>query len=150
MGIPFGLGVGVARLRQERIDGAEIAADGTIRISQRRRSEPRVVLEAHSYGLWCNVSDCTKATRGVGPFFGLAATGNAIEAFALGVMVAWKDKGTNSATGFSVGIGVVLDTKVQVLANGFEEGKPLPTGETQIKFETKTMWSPLLVFSRAF
>ena len=96
------------------------------------------------------MQSCLEAKTGIGPFFGLAAANDTIEAFALGVMFGWKEKTDDSAAGFSVGVGAVLDREVKTLAKGFTEGKPPPAGETAVVFEKRSKWSPLVFFTRTF
>jgi hypothetical protein len=149
MGMTFGVGVGVSNSSKERVSAAEVAADGTVRVTSSTKQEPRVILEAHYYGL-CRTERCNDGKFGIGPFFGLAATENKIDSFALGLMFGWKDAKLDANGGFSIGIGAVLDREVQQLAAGFEEGRPLPAGETAVKFETRSRWAPVLFFTRTF
>lgn len=152
MGMSFGIGVGVSFSSTEQITGAERAADNTVRVTSRQEQQPRVILEAHYYGV-CEkrLEACAAGTFGVGPFFGLAATGEEIDAFALGIMFGWKGKGPDSGSGgFSIGIGAVLDKEFQELAPGFVEGAPLPAGETTVPLVTRSKWSPLLFFTKTF
>jgi hypothetical protein len=150
MDMTFGVGVGVS-FSKDGITAAEVAANGTVRVTERQKQVPRAILEAHYYGV-CEkrLKACDDGSFGVGPFFGLAATNDTIESFALGVMFGWKDTSHDSGGGFSIGIGAVLDKEVKQLAPGFQEGAPLPPGETEPKFEMKSKWSPLLFFTKTF
>jgi hypothetical protein len=149
LGLNFGVGIGVSYSQDERISEAAIAADGTIRAVKTQTQEPRVILESHYYG-WCRSTACEKGRRGIGPFFGIVAKDDKlISAFAAGVMLGWKDDAPTSA-GFSVGIGALLDSDVRSLAKGFETGKPLPVGETEVRYEDKSRWGALLFFTRTF
>ena len=88
---------------------------------------------------------------GIGPFLGIVAKDeNLISAFGTGVMFGWKDPRRGENDGWSIGIGAVLDANVNALAEGFEDGEPLPAGETEIRFEEKSRWSALLFFTRTF
>lgn len=154
MGMTFGVGIGFSYSRKARVTDAEVAADGTLRATTTLKEQPRVILEAHYFGNgWCGFkSETNAATSGCGPFFGLAASNDTINAFALGLMYGWRAPSPDPANGagFSVGIGAVLDSAVKDLAPGFEVGKPLPPGETQPKFVTTSKWSPLLFFTKTF
>lgn len=150
MGISFGVGVGISYSEDERISEAEVAANGTIRATKTETQEPRVILESHYYG-WCKTPACNEGSFGIGPFFGIVAKDDKlISAFALGVMVGWKDTKRTDSDGFSVGLGLLLDSDVKSLADGFEEGQPLPEGETEPQFEEKSRWGALLFFTRTF
>ena len=149
LGMSFGVGVGLSRSGKERITDATVAADGTLRVIKREKQIPRVILEAHYYGA-CTMPSCYEGRFGIGPFFGLAATNEVIDSFAVGVMFGRKDTTPGASGGFSVGIGAVLDREVKDLAKGFEEGKHVPAGETVVSFETRSKWSPLLFFTRTF
>ncbi len=150
MGLTFGVGVGVSFSGDKVISEAEIAVDGTVRAIKDETQEPRVILESHYYG-WCHMESCYAGSFGVGPFFGIVAkTDELLSAFGAGIMFGWKDTKKGQSDGFSVGIGAILDSDVKSLADGFDEGKAPPAGETQVKFETKSRWAALLFFTRTF
>lgn len=150
MGMSFGVGVGVSYSQDKIVSEAEIAADNTIRATKVETQEPRVILESHYFG-FCKSARCNEGAFGVGPFFGIVAKDDKlISAFAAGVMVGWKDSKLTNASGFSVGLGAILDSNVKSLAAGFEEGKPLPAGETAPKFTEKSRWGVILFFTRTF
>lgn len=150
MGMSFGVGVGASYAEDKRISEAELAADGTIRATKSERQEPRVILESHYYGL-CKLPSCNAGEFGIGPFFGIVAKDDKlISAFALGAMFGWKTDKEHESRGFSIGIGVLLDSDIKSLADGFDEGKPPPIGETAVKFETKSRWGALLFLTQTF
>ena len=151
MGTTFGVGVGVSFSKND-VTQADVAPDGTLRVTERQKQVPRAILEAHHYGI-CQkfLESCRKGDFGVGPFFGLAMSSNELNAFALGIMFGWKDKASSAnGAGFSIGLGAVLDKAVSQLAPGFVEGQPLPAGETEPVFVTESKWSPLLFFTKTF
>jgi hypothetical protein len=154
MGMTFGVGIGFSYSRKARVTDAEVAADGTLRATTTLKEQPRVILEAHYFGSgWCGYkAETNAATSGCGPFFGLAASNDTINAFAVGLMYGWRAASPDpkNGAGFSVGIGAVLDSAIKDLAPGFEQGKPLPANETQPKFVTSSKWSPLLFFTKTF
>lgn len=150
MGMTFGVGMGFSQAGN-RVEEAEIAADGTVRVLKRQKQTPRVILEAHYYGFCRDMKLCKERNVGIGPFFGIATSSDStIDAFALGIMFGVKDTSKDSPGGFSVGIGAVLDREVKTLARGFVEGAKPPTGETVVVFEKRSKWSPLLMFTRTF
>ena len=152
MGMNFGVGVGVSYSSKEWVNTATVQPDGTVLVTEQHKQLPRVILEAHYYGV-CQkrLSACDDGTFGIGPFFGLAATGDALDAFALGLMFGWKDSSAAaSGGGFSIGIGAVLDKNFKELAPGWADGQPAPGGQTTVPLVTSSRWSPLLFFTKTF
>jgi hypothetical protein len=150
MGIRFGVGVGVSYSQDDVVPEAELGAGNVIVATKTETQLPRVIFESHYYG-WCKSANCHNGVFGVGPYFGIVAkTDKLISAFSTGAMFGWKDKKDGDPQGFSVGIGALLDGGVKSLADGFEAGKPLPAGETKIRFEEKARWSAILFFTRTF
>lgn len=150
LGMSLGVGVGVSLSDDDVISAAEIGADNVIRATQDDSEQPRVIMESHYYGL-CRLPSCNAAKFGVGPYFGIVAKDDKIlSAFSAGVMFGWQDPTDTSKAGFSVGIGALLDSDVKSLADGYEDGEPLPDGETEIRFRTESRWSGILFFTRTF
>lgn len=149
MGMTFGVGIGFSSSKHERITSATVAADNTVRVTGSEKQSPRVILEAHYYGV-CKTEACNEARYGIGPFFGLAAKEDSIDSFALGVMFGRRSVDSKPGEGFSLGIGAVLDREVPTLAPGFVEGQPVPAGETTVAIVKRSRWSPLLFFTKTF
>jgi len=150
MGFSFGVGVGISYSEDEIVSEADLGSGNVIIPTKSSRELPRVILESHYYG-WCHRPECNAAKFGVGPYFGIVAKSDKlISAFSMGVMVGWKDATPTDRDGFSIGFGVLLDDEIKSLADGFEPGKPLPAGETAIRFEEKPRWSAILFFTRTF
>jgi hypothetical protein len=150
LGIRFGVGVGLSYSQDDVVPEAELGAGNVIVATKTERQLPRVIFESHYYG-WCKSAKCHNGVFGVGPYFGIVAkTHKLISAFSTGAMFGWKDAKDGDPQGFSVGIGALLDGGVNSLADGFEAGKPLPAGETKIRFEEKARWSAILFFTRTF
>ena len=110
-----------------------------------------MVLESHYYA-WClgSRADCNASKQGFGPFFAIVPSNDTIVAFGLGLMHGWRTADTKDSSGFSIGVGAVLDAEVESLAKGFEVGRPPPPGETTVKTEKKSKWSALVFFTRTF
>lgn len=148
MGMNFGVGMGFSQAKSSIAEAAVV--NGVVTATKSERQRPRIVLEAHYYGV-CEPRPCTTADYGFGPFFAIAPEGDkAIASFALGLMLGARDKSAGASAGFSIGLGAVLDREVKMLAPGIEEGKPLPAGETTPRIITRSKWSPLLFFTRTF
>lgn len=147
MGLTWGLGFGYSFGEDEAIDDAVIV-DGVVRVKSRKKDQPRAVLEFHRY-FWCN-NGRKQLDRGCGPFFAVAASqDDALAGVGVGWMYGRRSSPTDSE-GFSVGIGVILDADIKDLADGFKENQPPPGTETAVRFEEKSRWSALIMFTRTF
>lgn len=147
MGLTWGLGFGYSFGEDDAIDDAVIV-DGVVRVKSRKKDQPRAVLEFHRY-FWCNKGR-TQLDRGCGPFFAVAATQD--DALA-GVGVGWmygRKSTPGDSEGFSIGVGVILDAGIKDLAEGFKKDQPPPGTETTVRFEEKSRWSALVMFTRTF
>ena len=83
---------------------------------------------------------------GFGPFIGLRlGTEDVVESFGLGVMFGFRK--TESDVSLNVGIAVMTDPNARTLGDGVEEGKPLPDGETVIRYKTGHQEGWSLLFS---
>jgi hypothetical protein len=83
---------------------------------------------------------------GLGPFVGLRVGGDdVVETFAVGAMFLFRtpesDKSLNLAVAYAI------DPSVRTLGDGIEEGKPLPEGETQIRYRTTHQEGLVVLFS---
>lgn len=163
LGWKFGAALGVSFGGESSVTDAEKAADGTLRAKKTETDLPRVILETHSYKVCEYLGGCKEGNFGIGPFIAaVVSPGNdSLLSFGLGVMFGWRDglfggaSPTNSSTpadsqGFSIGVGALLDSNVKTLASGYEVGKPLPEGETEIKYQEETQWRFMLIVSRTF
>ena len=147
LGLTWGVGLGYSFGRDRSVDEAEIVG-GLVRVKSELKQQPRALMEFHKY-FWCN-SGGTDGTRGCGPFVAAAATSDKVlSGVGLGFMYGMKSKETESE-GFSIGLGVALDAKVKDLADGFKPNEAPPTGETAVRYTTKSRWSTLLFVTRTF
>ena len=123
--------------------------NGRIRSVKDETQQARILLEVHRYLLCANGEE--EARVGCGPA-GFVTTGeeDILAGVGLGFMVGWKSPDPTKGTGFSIGGGALPENSIRALADGFDDGKPLPPGETEIRFETKARWSYVLFFTRTF
>ncbi len=87
---------------------------------------------------------------GFGPFIAVQSSDKiAIDALALGAMWGFRrdEKASNS---LNIGFGLSFDPSVQVLGSGVEEGKPLPAGETAVRFKKEGRFGWALMTSFTF
>jgi hypothetical protein len=109
------------------------------------------MLESHYFFL---PTECPfnigKDMCGWGPFMALQpGTDNIIEAAAIGLMMGFRRKKEESAS-FNVGIGVVVDPNVQTLGDGIVANKPLPGGETAVRFKNSEQYGVVILTSFSF
>ena len=156
LGLNWGIGLGASQLFDDAIEDAAVV-DGVVRVTKESQLQARVVLEFHRFFFsqegGRNPGTNNQAIKtGHGPFVAVAATDDdALAGIAAGWMWGWKDSrlpATDDA--FTVGIGLILDNDVKDLADGFAKDKPLPEGETDIRFEEKARAGVVLLFTRSF
>lgn len=147
LGLKWGIGLGFSTSRSDAVNDAEIV-NGVVRVKSELKQQPRAVFEFHKY-FWCNNSG-KDGTRGCGPFVAAAATEDKIlSGVGLGFMYGMKSTAADP-TGFSIGIGAILDGKVKDLADGFKANEPPPNGETSVRYKEKARWSTLVFVTRTF
>ncbi len=61
-----------------------------------------------------------------------------------------KTADTGGASSFNIGIGAVVDPRVQVLGDGFVENQPPPGTETEVRYKTTDQWGVVVLFSFSF
>jgi hypothetical protein len=139
----FGPGVGISvtwySSDNRPIHDAEVV-NGIVRVTDESAIAASIMFETHYF-----FTAGRDSTWGYGPYAGvLSSTENVIDAFGLGCMLGKRrdPKGTGS---FNIGAGVVINPKVQVLGDGITADKPLPSGETEIRFKTKSAWGVQLM-----
>jgi len=148
LGLKWGVGLGYSFGDEDFIDQAELV-DDVIRVTNDKTDQARVLLEFHKY-FWCNNQN-RSAETGCGPFIAVAASSNdLLKGVGVGFMYGWRGNEEKASDGFSVGVGAILDNDMKALAGGFNANEPLPSGETDIRYETKARWSAILFVTRTF
>jgi len=126
---------------KERIGDADVV-NGIVRIKDENDASVSLLLEAHYFfhpRYDSQQLDIKAGDWGVGPFVA-AQVGNEdlIETVALGVMMGWRRKAVaNSGNSFNIGVGIAVDPDAQVFGDGVEANKPLPVGETAIRYKER-------------
>lgn len=157
-GVKFGAGVMVDILTDGKkpVQSARVV-NGIVRSEEEGRSQVGVVAEVHSLWPWCirkpNVEErCSykNAHLGVGPALGIKlGSNNVIDAIFLGAILAFRPDLTSTKS-FNIAIGGILAPKVQVLGDGIENGQPLPTGETEVRFKKEDKYGYAILLSFAW
>jgi hypothetical protein len=83
---------------------------------------------------------------GLGPFVLVRlGTENVVESFGAGLMFGFRK--AESDVSLNLGLALVTDPNARTLGDGVEEGKPLPAGETSIRYKTGHQEGLSLLFS---
>ncbi len=146
-GMKLGLGFAVSISTDEAIEEAVIS-NGVIVAQKNKKLQPRLVLEFHQLR-WCG-GQGLNPTKGCGFFAAVSATDEEIvKGIGAGWMWGWRAP-NEKANDFSIGLGVMVDSDVKDLADGFNEGQALPGDETEIRYETESRVSGIIMFTRSF
>jgi len=151
----FGVGLAVStKLGKERsIEEAQLV-NGIVRISSERQVVPRLMLEKHWYITqgW----DTNSTTPGVpykrrvrhGIFVGASLLGEKklMDSIATGYILGFRPEDNSSPT-HNLGIGISVEPYARVLGDGIERDKPLPTGETSIRYKEKNRTALILFYT---
>lgn len=151
-GIEFGVGISLTADigSQDRVVKGSVV-NGIVRADQTDNSKARIMLESHYFftpekrvfGLEPNM-------WGVGPFVALRpGSDDIIDAIAFGGMIGFR-RAEDSTSSFNIGIGLVIDPNVQILGEGITLNKPLPDGETDIRFRQTSQKGVLGMVSFSF
>jgi hypothetical protein len=163
IGLSFTADVG----KEDRISRASVV-NGIVRTDDQDNGRARIMLETHYFFTPCTwdflsilrnpctvetdaegrafrVADPGKTRWGLGPFVAVQpGSDNIIDAIALGVMVGARRP--NSSESFNFGVGIVLDPNTRLLGEGLEANKPLPVGESEIRYR-ETLQTGILVLT---
>ena len=151
LGLNLGIGLSLAvDLQGDRVDDASVDG-GKVGVSKKNSGQPRVLLESHYFFEPAKDHRNLKKERwGYGPFVAIQGSDDeVIEAFGLGWMVGFKRKGPQEES-FNLGLGLIFDPSVKVLGDSIHEGRPLPTGETDVQFKEESRVSAVLSVSFSF
>lgn len=151
LGAKWGLGVGYSYGFRDIVDEAEIV-DGLVRVKKDLTDQPRVIMEFHNY-LWCHGDrkNDRPVETGCGFFAAVASRDDeVVSGVAAGVMYGWKTGTGEDAKGWSVGLGVIVDSSGKKLGAGYVEGEPPPAGATEVFLVDKAVASGILFFTRTF
>lgn len=134
----FSFGLAVLNYSSPYVKQAEVLG-GNVRITDTvdQRITPWLQAQYIFDGWWPGSSHIKP---GIFVGVGLGSESNFLETFGIGGMISmkrtsWGDKVNTGA--LNIGLGVYT-SKVQKLADGIEEGQPLPTGVESIRFKTES------------
>lgn len=150
-GISFTLDIGTS----DRISDAALV-DGIVRVNDENNGRARIMLESHYFFTpwqdvgWLDLKNKQAEKQwGWGPFIALQpGTDDVIEAVGMGVMFgARRGAGDDS---FNLGFGFVVDPNTRILGEGLTVNKPLPAGETAIRYKEEMQTGFLILSSFSF
>ncbi len=150
-GISFTLDIGTS----DRISDAALV-NNIVRVNDENNGRARIMLESHY--LFTPMNDIpflglenTRAQKqwGWGPFIALQpGTDDVIEAVGMGVMFGVR-RGAGDQS-FNLGFGVVVDPNTRILGEGLLPNKPLPIGETAVRYKEEMQTGILILSSFSF
>lgn len=149
-GISFGVAIGVTIpiFANRRIEEAVMVPNGdemVVRATKRKNSSARIMLETHYFFAFGDDD-----MRGFGPMIVIQpGTEEIVEGAGLGVMLGFR-RSKKTSDSFNIGAGVFMEPSIKDLGEGVEEDKPLPAGETEVRFQEKSAVSLLVIGSFAF
>ena len=156
-GLNFGIGPTMKLGGKREILKASLVDNGSgtsiVRVSEDREQDVGVLLESHCFFMPFQNPDTAdpedvpskRFLWGTGPFVALdVGDDDVLNGLGGGWMIGVRTGDTSS---INVGWGVLLDRNVQVFGRGVHEDRPLPSGETQIRFRTISDWKQIVTFS---
>ena len=153
LGLKWGLGVAavIGSGGDERVQEASVV-DGVVRVTKDASNTARIFAEIHKF--WPK-GGAPNATSGRGFFVGIQSSSDEVlDSLATGYMWGWRlppeDPKQASSRSLNIGLGVVLDPKVQVLGDGITKDQPLPGNETEIRYKEESKTGLGLFFSFSF
>jgi hypothetical protein len=172
LGLKWGAGIGVLGGfgGDKAVEKASIDANKIVRVDEEADLRPQLFLEMHVFlksnpfkkstedkvNIWRayqekKTGDPPPAPlTGFGPFIALQSSDKtAIDALSVGIMWGFRKDPDQSAS-LNIGLGLSFDPSVQVLGDGIKEGKPLPEGETVVRFKKEGRFGWALMASFAF
>lgn len=144
----WGVGLAVSTKLGRRGDAIEEAqlVNGVIRVSSERDVVPRLMLERHWYFKteWTDKNPHFRQ----GIFVGASLLGDKklMDAVSLGWLVAFRPNTGDKVT-HNLGIGLSVEPYSRVLGDGLEANKPLPTGETAIRYKEKNRMAVVVFYT---
>lgn len=155
------LGVGLSLTldtgSHDRVNDAELV-NGIVRVKDEDNARARIMLESHYFFAMDNCPTPAKlmagARCGMGPFVAIQPGDKEIvQAAALGWMFGFErlgPKGENTGKSWNIGIGAVFDPNTKTLGDGLEPNKPLPAGETTIRYKERAQKGVVILTSFTF
>ena len=143
-GLKFGIGISLTVNGGEPSVESASVVNGIVRVDKERTSKARILLESHYF--------FRKEAKswGYGPFIGvLPGSSQTIDALGGGLMVGFR-RNENTSDSFNLGVGYMWDSSVRSLGDGIERNKPLPAGETAIRYRDTDGNGVVLIFSYSF
>jgi len=171
----FGIGLSVTSdlHGDSRVDEAEVVNE-IVRIKKDSDVRARVMFETHVFAKGFKYlpvveeedtnepristddtapNDAPKVPMmGLGPFIAVQpGSDEIIESVGVGIMMGWRrSQSLKNSSSLNIGIGYVVDPNTQVLGEGIEANKPLPDGETAVRFRRTNQGGILVLASFSF
>lgn len=146
LGVAIGVNFNVG---SNRVSSADVV-NGVVRVNEDDNTSLAIVGEGHYFfhpgGRFLGLD---ADHWGVGPFFAAVVNESTLKSFGVGAMMGFKPSEAGGHA-FTVGLGVAFTPDTKVLGDGVFANKPLPTGETTVRFKTTTATSLMLIVGTTF
>ena len=153
-GLGFSIGPAVKFGGRKEIRSAD-AEGGTVRVRSERRTRPLAMLSLnYLFTPHRELLGVEPGRWGFGPWVGLTfgSDNNVIDSVGAGAMLSFRydsERSGRDARAFGIGLGVLYDDSVEVLADGVTPGAAAPAGVTNLT-KTRSDISAVLVFNFQF
>lgn len=142
----WGVGLSVSTKLGRRGQAVEEAqlVNGIVRVVSERDVVPRLMLERH----WYFTYDFNNPHFRQGIFVGASLLGDKklMDSVSLGWLVAFKPNKGDSAI-HNLGFGIAVEPYSRALGDGIEPNKPLPAGETAIRYKEKNRMAAVVFYT---
>jgi hypothetical protein len=157
LGVKWGLGIALTSNLGggSRITSASVISN-VVRFQQTTNQQPRIISELHYF--FCRKAVCDpdsgdkskQPLSGHGPWVGIQSSSDQVlDAVAFGYRWGWRHDPTKSSS-FNLGIGAIVDAKVQVLGDGVRANAALPGGGTTVPLKNESKTGAIVVASFSF
>jgi len=175
----FGAGIVGVLMDKAAVDNATVDAGGVVRVDEKSKARAGGVFEAHYFfgdvrkgavdkvkkaktqGLTNETvtTGTVKSDLAHGPSFVVELGESVIRSIGLGYVLSWRDLKFDTKDGsttistvgnaFNLGIVVLMEPDVKVLAEGIRKNAPLPAGDS-IRFKREASFGGGILFSYSF
>ncbi len=157
-GLNWGVGVSwILDVNSNRVEEAEVV-NGLVRVKEKSNVGVRLLAETHYFfaapsGFYNNETvgkfGFQEETFHWGPFVAIATEDfRHLDGAGGGLMFGFRNKKTDNT--FNIGIGWMVDSKQKELGKDIKENEPLPEGETEIRYLTKSQGGLAIITSFSF
>ena len=131
-----------------------------VRVTKEENDVPRIMLETHYFftpppekifgETIAGYLDHEQGELGIGPFVAIQnGSDEIVEYIGAGIMLGFR-RSAESTNSFNIGLGVLVDPSAKILGDGIVENRPLPEGETAVRYKETSQLGFLAMVSYGF